>query len=401
MVAERGGEMTQRMLFITDQAYVAGGIGGGVQICTREFQALLRAAGFELLLHAVSPSRSLITRVKIRLGMESYARYEFETIARAAAAQIQKEGIRYVALNQINLAPLARSIRSFCGNEIVIVVLSHGNESGDVVHEIVKGKPRRGVRAFLQRAQLGSHLVNESKVLSEDVDCILCMSETEVEINRWLGARCSVFIPRVFESSFLDWHPDPHRLGFSGTLDHLPNRLGLEGVLNELERAGNRDVRVRVVGGPEAAGRSLASKYRFVDYLGRLSDDDLRSEAATWAFYLNPVLWFSRGASTKLAQAINWGLPVATTEAGNRGYLWADGRPLIASDAADMVRKLLDALSSPEEIGRLAQESRKIAASGPKMDELADAVREAIRGSHESPSEAFTRPNSSPGSSHP
>ena len=66
----------------------------------------------------------------------------------------------------------------------------------------------------------------------------------------------------------------------------------------------------------------LASRYPFVQYLGPLSDAELRTEASTWCCFVHPMFVYAKGCSTKIGVALGWGLPVATTHLGVRGYVW-------------------------------------------------------------------------------
>lgn len=63
-------------------------------------------------------------------------------------------------------------------------------------------------------------------------------------------------------------------------------------------------------------------RYPFLDYLGALSNEDLRREAATWACFAHPLFCPAKGCSTKLGVGLGWGLPIATTALGTRGYVW-------------------------------------------------------------------------------
>jgi hypothetical protein len=85
----------------------------------------------------------------------------------------------------------------------------------------------------------------------------------------------------------------------------------------------------------------LARRHGFVDYLGPLNDDALRAEAATWCCFVNPIFVYSKGCSTKLAVALGWGLPIATTRYGARGYLWDEGAIPLADDPTELADLVL------------------------------------------------------------
>jgi hypothetical protein len=217
-------------------------------------------------------------------------------------------------------------------------------------------------------------IVQEARSFTDVVDLMLCMSEIEQKIDAWLGAERSMVVPRTFEPDFLDWSPVPGRCGFVGTLDHLPNEEGIRRVLRVLEQEWGSEastVDVRVVGGPEDVGKELERTYSAATYCGRLSQQDFREEAATWGLFLNPIWWYARGATTKLAQAVNWGLPVVTTPPGRRGYSWSRGTIQVADTPEEMAALIVEVARNPERCEQLAEEVRTVSRNGPTLDDLA------------------------------
>lgn len=370
--------VADKLLFITDRRYVDYQVKGGVQVCTAEYMALLRAAGFDLLVHPIDHTHSLRVRLKLKFGLGAYDRYDCEALLPALLERLKSEHIRYVAINQVNLAGFALLLKAQLGDKVQVLVLSHGNESGDVLHEIVRQRSMRGLARGRDAGRLGSLLLHEADLYSNAADCVLCLSETEQEINRWLGAAKTLFVPRTFTPAFLEYHPRLDRIGFVGTLDHLPNREGLLMFLHAFEKINVREVKLRIVGAPASAGKWFERSFSCVEYAGILGDDDLAQEAATWACCLNPVFWYARGASTKLAKPIEWGIPVVSTVPGNRGYVWRDGHVPVADDAASMAAIVRDLTQSIEEVERCAAESRRVAHSGPTLQELAQSVNDVL-----------------------
>lgn len=213
---------------------------------------------------------------------------------------------------------------------------------------------------------------------AEDAEAVLAISEMDRQINNWLGARRSMFVPRTFEPEDIGWEPDLTRVGFVGSLHHKPNLDGLVAVLEAVEQHDFGALRVRIVGGPPDAGKALQARFRSVVYVGQLEDADLKREAATWAAFLNPVFWYSRGASTKLAIGINWGLPVISTPPGNRGYQWADGDFMTVERPDEMASALLKLVGSEAEVRELAARVGHVARSGPTIRKLAETIRPAL-----------------------
>ena len=100
--------------------------------------------------------------------------------------------------------------------------------------------------------------------------------------------------------------------------------------------------RFRLVGSPSAKGKELAKRFPFLDYLGFLPEEQLRSEAGTWCCFVNPIFEYAKGCSTKLAVALGWGLPIATTEYGARGYSWDVCRLPLARSAAELAQFVIE-----------------------------------------------------------
>lgn len=245
-----------------------------------------------------------------------YDRYDVEAHAAEIARASAQAGVSLVLLNQVDLAPLASRLRALLPAGTLIVVLSHGNASGDFLHAMSQPGRHAAVRAR-DAWRLGALLASEAGCFrGDDVDVVVCVSETERQIDAWLGARHVVVVPRVFAPAFLDWTPAPGRIGFVGTLDHLPNYAGIEQLAQALTGEDIPRLALRVAGGGEREGRALERRFPFVRWVGHLDDPALRAEAATWSLFVNPIFWHARGTSMKLATAIEWGIPVVTTLAG-------------------------------------------------------------------------------------
>lgn len=115
--------------------------------------------------------------------------------------------------------------------------------------------------------------------------------------------------------------PITNRFGFVGTLNHPPNEIALSQIF-ELIQNKKLKIEIRLVGSGLEKGMEFSKKFSFVTYLGKLDDESLRIEIGFWSYFLNPIFWYSRGASMKLAKALEWGLPLITTKAGRRGYIF-------------------------------------------------------------------------------
>jgi len=327
-----------KLLFISYERFVKYEIAGGVQLCTEEFLEYFKLAKYEVETYLLGVTTNKVKRLKIKFGFEVYDMFDFETHAKLIAKQINEASIKIVAINQVNLSPVIPFIKSLVPKDVIFICLSHGNETGDYIHDITENKTPN----FIQNWKLGKQLVLESKFFKSYFNGIIVISEHEIFINKWLGAHDILLLPRILNKNFLNWHPTEMRIGFVGTLEHLPNKKSIEwvaGSLKELDFKGE----LRLVGGSSEVGNYFENKFRFINYLGKLSDEALKDEVATWALFLNPVFWYSRGSSTKLAQALNWGIPVLSTPAGRRGYVFSQKEFIVNNhNPEDFAKKIIE-----------------------------------------------------------
>ena len=312
-------------MFVSSRAFLEPS-GGGVQSCTREYWELLRGAGFALTPLRFEADARVSTRLRRRFAASPYFRPCEPRLPERIVAACEASGAEWVFLNQTTLAPLAAALKAVAPRRR-IVVLSHGLESTDLLHNLrLRDRlPLSARRAPSPRFALGDALMVEAQARAA-LDAVCALTPFDADLERWLGAKRVFWLPRAVGAAPLDWRPTPGRFGFVGTLDHAPNLEGLVAVLEALDGA----ARVRVVGAPARIGRWLAARFDAVDYLGALDDADLRAEAATWNAFLHPIFLMARGASTKLATALSWRLPIVTTELGRRGYVWRRGELTIA-----------------------------------------------------------------------
>lgn len=330
-----------KALFITNPKDLTAAIPGGVQLCSAEFLQVIRLLSAEVVIFEVDVSRKPVYRFLRKAGLDSYRLYDFSTYKNELAAVIENHNIDVVFVNKAELIRVSALIKRCFKDRVKVVVLSHGNESGDYLHQIAKtNQPPSFFKLFFQKLRLGLNLYTESYYRRSFTDLVCCLSEEELAIEKWLGAKQAFFIPRIIYLQPLPWKPKPGRVGFAGTLNHKPNRDAVVRICETLSDC-NPDITLVLVGSPEKEGKALAAQYPFVSYLGALSDADLKLEAACWMYFLNPVFWYSRGASMKLGQALNWGLPVISTLAGTRGYQLPQGcLEITANDGAAFTRAL-------------------------------------------------------------
>jgi hypothetical protein len=308
----------KKAVFVSHRKSVEGA-PGGQQVCTREYRETLRLAGFELIDVLWEHERTMARRVSNRLRPSPYNRPWSSGLAERVVDAAKSHSANLVLLNVIDLLPLAQDIKRLAGNDCKVVMLSHGLASVDEVHtqRILNTYPFLPINPSPLRP--GELLRQEAEYLPF-CDHVVSLAPFEVEICRWLGAQSNSWVPRAIPHDPLDRKPVPGRLGVVGTLDHPPTMEAMWLVLEAMRKRGPADVKVRIVSGSRRQAEFFAARFSFVEDAGRLDDAGLRAEASTWNAFLHPLFCFARGASTKLATGLSWGLPCITTESGMRGY---------------------------------------------------------------------------------
>jgi len=372
--------MKIKSIFLTNKASVYSEITGGVQLCSQEFLEILNAVDSISFEHYyVTFTKNIRQRILIKTGFENYSMYDVEKDNDALLSYIKNNQVKIVFINMASLVRYAKPIKEAFGEKVKVILMSHGNHSGDFLHLISKPvKPVGLLRSLLNKIRLGLLISTESLYRVKYLDAVIALSETEMQIENWFGAKSSLFLPRHLAPAFLSHQPKPGRVGFVGRLDHPPNLQGIKILLEAYYPTIYNSVEIRLVGGPEAIGNQLAKNYKQVNYLGELPDAELEKEVATWSILLSPVWWYSTGASTKLAKAISWGIPIVTTTAGMRGYKWNNGNLLIANTPQHMWTAIHENAHDIQIINANAAQTKTVAISGYQVKELAGMVQQLI-----------------------
>lgn len=311
-----------RSLFIYNPADMAAEVPGGVQRCTREFLAVVEAASDFTAQFAIDYDRRLLTKLKRRTRLFSYAHYDALAWRTPLCTAIEENRIDTVFLNRAELARLVPVIGRIAPTARK-VLMSHGNESGDLVYEMGvhrKARHRNLAARLYDYIWLGGAIAAEAQMRHEDTFTVIAMSEEEAVIERWLGANDVLVLPRSISFNPVEWMPEPGLVGWVGSLHHTPNIAALTPILDRIAARGAGDITFEIVGRPESVGAAFGSRYPFVRYLGALDDFQLGAAMAKWSLFCNPVFWLSKGASMKLGDALGRGLPVLSTRSGRRGY---------------------------------------------------------------------------------
>lgn len=306
-----------RCLFIYNPADLNSAVAGGVQKCTVEFYELLQESFDEVTRFVIRPDRSWCYRIRRASRLVPYSLYKPASYRKALISELEK-GVDAIFLNKAELVRFTALIRKL--DPIVpIVLMSHGNESGDMLLGETANGHASAVSLLFRDVVIGRILGFEARSRSGRNFKVLTISEEECVLERWLGTSSPFFLPRRIKCNFVDWRPEKQTVGFIGTLNHGPNSVALRQILNELS-ATQLNFSLEVIGGPEENGRRLASEFPQVRYLGQLPDHEARQIMGRWTVAINPVLWLSRGSSMKLATLISMGIPTVTSLSGLRGY---------------------------------------------------------------------------------
>jgi len=368
-----------KAFFLSHQNALVPG-GGGQQQCTLEYRELLRAAGFELTDFAFDTDRSLRARLRRKFTSAPYANLIPSGFFSDVAAAAGKCKPAFVFCNLYNFIPFGPRLRAELPGGTKLVLLSHGLASVDEVH--AARMARHGVGAShlprISDAWIGQMMRAENEGLPA-FDHVFCLAAFEVEICRWLGAQSVSWLPRVLNAGGLvARNPSGDRVGIVGTIDHPPNFEGVELFCAALKHSGPGKLRLRLVTHSRAVATSLAARYPFVDYLGpMLAPAHIEAEVATWSAFVHPIFCYAMGCSTKVATALNWGLPVLTTAAGLRGYAWKHGNLPLSDSPADLARAAI-AVLDPRRSNALSEEVLKIVRSASTMSELAARMRQDL-----------------------
>lgn len=314
--------------------------GGGVQQASREYLATLQLAGWDLRVISFDVQASLRARLANRIvprvmAMEKPCDLE---------AQIEKQ-VRNVDAGFVfyfaNIFPgILRCVRSKLP-DTQQVLLSAGIESLDFcIEQQIRRRARIENRSKRKAYRmLGQQIMEETEQRSL-IDAVIAMSLLEAEVEKWLGAPRVMWLPRTIIETPLNPRPVEGRVGCVATLNHPPNMDGILRLLEQL-RDVPEDFRFRLIGRPSVEGHRIMKQFSFVEYLGELDDAGLRAEASTWCCFVHPLFVYAKGSSTKLAVGLGWGLPIATTKYGARGYYWDESTIPLATNPADLAASVL------------------------------------------------------------
>lgn len=367
----------EKVLFISNKIFLDTSLPeGGVRLCTMDFIELLQAK-YDVSFLKVSYNRSILFRLRFRLGIDAYEEYIPADYHAELNDYIINQGIRKIFINLSNLSAFADYIKkAFAAYNVKVVLCSHGNESGDFLHQSTRfTEGISAVKRLFSSYRLGKVLKKEALFRQNAIDCVLTVSEVEEDIEKWLGAKQVCCVPRVFKKEYINWQPVIGRIGFVGDVSHPPNYFGLLQLCESFEKSGvPAALDIRIVGKENANTATLKNRFPFVTITGYMDNKDLVIEAGTWNYYLNLVFYYSKGVSTKLEKGMNWGLPIISTTAGNRGYVFNKGEIPTFNSASDVAIALSDKLANKEKIIADREQTLKAVENTITYKEIMDSI---------------------------
>ncbi|MEQ1553451.1 MAG: glycosyltransferase [Ferruginibacter sp.] len=368
---------SNQALFICNEKFLNSNSNeGGVKFCTNEYITLL-STKFNLLYLPVTYSKSFFYKLSKKLAISSYNDYDVNSFKETIVKIINENKIQFIFLNLTNTTVFAKLIKDI-DNNVKVILCSHGNESGDYLHELVKHQKYNGIKKIFATFSLGKMLEMEATLRTE-IDLVLTVSDVEVGIEKWLGATKVFMVPRYIDKMQIPYNPVLGKVGFFSDLSHEPNYYGILQVCECLQKNNCSNIQLQLAGAGKERGENLEQRFKFVKYLGYLSNENLLAEFSTWTFALNPVFYYSRGVSTKLGKSLSYGMPVITSEIGLRGYLWKEGNIPTCSGAEEMANLISDLAYNIDACKKYKEEVIKIQNTAPTYTDIMDKVHSFLQ----------------------
>lgn len=364
--------MKPKAIFITNQIYIDSTLNeGGVSFCTEEYIKLI-SEKFDLILFPINTKKSIWYRLLVKLGFNKYQDFNYSIYHQRLLFLIEKNQINHLFLNQCNTAIFGKEVKRKIKKNLSVIICSHGNESGDLLHDVTRFINNQPLyNKIFSNWIMGRTIRTEVFQRLNFIDGVMTVSEVETQIENWLGAKKVMFVPRTINYNPIVYDNTSGIVGFIGDLSHPPNFFGLKKVLEALEEIGIKEnFQLRIVGSSTKWGKKLEMEFPFVKYLGYLSNEELAQECGSWSYFLNPVFYYSRGVSTKLAKALGMGLPVITTSIGKRGYQWSKGNLPEVKNPTHMARTISNLAFDLDLIKLYRNEVKLIVNSSPTFDLL-------------------------------
>jgi hypothetical protein len=328
----------ETVLFISNSKFIDNNtFVGGVKSCTNDFRKTIESA-YNVELFPIEFHTNLVKKIKRKLGFKGYSRYKPSIYAENLMNIIEVKSITKIFLNNSNTILFGQLLKKI-NPQIKIILCSHGNESGDYLHDIVRfGDQLSTIQKSIAKYNLGDFIFVESYMRKHFIDCSMVVSQVEKELENWLGAKKVFQMSPCIIPEFIEINTNQPIVGFVGDLSHPPNYYGLHLFCKEIVNQNLQEkITLRIVGKAKGPAIKLKKEFDFIEVKGYLTDEELKKEMYEWMFFLNAVYYYSKGISTKLALALTNGIPALSTQAGNRGYLFSKGHIMDVSGVQEQV----------------------------------------------------------------
>ena len=332
--------MKKKALFISQDLFLnESNLSGGVTLCTKDYMNVI-STNFELIPFPIKTRLNIIPKILNKLGLLGYHPLSLSKKNISLISNlINKNSIEYIFINHAYISSISINLKDNF-KDVKVVLCSHGNESGDFLHQITRFSNNiSGLARFFGKFKLGTLLSEEVKYRRYYIDVVLTVSEIEESIEKWLGAKNVYFLPRIFEVKFISWKPINRKIGFVSDISHEPNFDSIFKLCSAINKSNLKSIiKIRLIGKDHSRYTYLKNTFSFVECTGYLNENDIVSEIGSWHYYLNLVDYYSKGVSTKLAYGMNLGVPVISTKIGTRGYYFPENTgPIILDNIGEIV----------------------------------------------------------------
>ena len=248
----------------------------------------------------------------------------------------------------------------------------------------------RGIARLQARLEWLRMLRAETAAFRE-ADHVIAVSEHDADIVRAVAPGAPVTaVPPGVDREFLsarERHPVPGSVLYLGHMEHYPNLDGLLFLYRKIWRRVRHaypTARLTVAGGgtreelARVAPETLATMERdaSVELAGFIPDLHATMDATA---VMAAPLRLGSGVRNKVVESMAVGLPVVTTRLGAEGLAAAHDRELlVADDAREFARELVDLLRDARRQARLAQAGRRLVARDHDNDRLAKRLERAL-----------------------
>ena len=186
----------------------------------------------------------------------------------------------------------------------------------------------------------------ENELISK-ADLLLCISTSDYKYFSKLYHNKTKFRAISANTGNGSWNGNNKKtLLFCGTIGHAPNKEAIEWIANYLSPILDKDIQIKIAGRrtnqlPKELDRPN------IEYLGFVSDDELKKLYQTCSAFISPVVYGS-GVKIKVTEAISYGMPIIATKESLEGLDYIDINPLIDRNNLQKTKENIEKLLNNE-----------------------------------------------------